>query len=431
MGVRKAISNMDPAARMEDKLTLLIPDFDTNDLNTLLPWLYGDGSDEQQPNPELVKAMCVGQPQTFTKMPEGAEDMPARPSVAQYAAAVANREALLKPEVDPRINPMDANSLFQVKDWGDDSDEDSDDDNYQEGPVHKLPRGRGRRRRYIQTENGWECVECGLAMSKREYMRGHYEECMGGGRVLPNVPKDLVIVGSEKGGMKRPLEGEEVIEGGIKKPKVEDEDILKCFGCKHVYRTLTEIRAHLAAYEKCSTSTWVCDDCPKTFGAERSLRIHTLQVHQTELICDKCAKTSVPITKSSSAIYKEPISPRKRKKTACTNAQSVRDLSITKRIWNVTWENTKRELSKKATINRKKSSFAISVEKSMETTNLGSITSRVTALSTNAKLVLVASKRLVVSNTTWHCILVLLHSTVESVGKLLLLGTNLFFIKNH
>ena len=36
---------------------------------------------------------------------------------------------------------------------------------------------------------------------------GHYEECMGGGRVLPNVPKDLVIVGSEKGGMKRPLEG--------------------------------------------------------------------------------------------------------------------------------------------------------------------------------------------------------------------------------
>ena len=44
-------------------------------------------------------------------------------------------------------------------------------------------------------------------MSKREYMRGHYEECMGGGRVLPNVPKDLVIVGSEKGGMKRPLEG--------------------------------------------------------------------------------------------------------------------------------------------------------------------------------------------------------------------------------
>ena len=77
---------------------------------------------------------------------------------------------------------------------------------------------------------------------------------------------------------------------GPKQTKVEDEDILKCFGCKHVYRTLVEIRAHLAAYEKCSSSTWVCDECPKTFGAERSLRIHTLQVHQTELICDKCAK---------------------------------------------------------------------------------------------------------------------------------------------
>ena len=154
---------------------MLLPDFDTNDLNTLLPWLYGDGSDEQQPNPELVKAMSIGQPQTFTKMPEGTEDgMPARQANTAAAAQYtnnANREFNIKPEVDPRINPMDANSLFQVKDWGDDSD-DSDDDNYQEGPVHKLPRGRGRRRRYIQTENGWECVECGLAMSKREYMRG-------------------------------------------------------------------------------------------------------------------------------------------------------------------------------------------------------------------------------------------------------------------
>ena len=111
---------------------------------------------------------------------------------------------------------------------------------------------------------------------------------MGGGKVLPNVPKDLVIVGSEKGGIKRKGEGE--AEDGAKRPKMEDDDILKCFGCKHVYRTLVEIRAHLAAYEKCSNSTWVCDECPKTFGAERSLRIHTLQVHQTELICDKCAK---------------------------------------------------------------------------------------------------------------------------------------------
>ena len=50
------------------------------------------------------------------------------------------------------------------------------------------------------------------------------------------------------------------------------------------------MRAHLAAYDRCSASTWVCDECPKTFGAERSLRIHTLQIHQTELICDKCAK---------------------------------------------------------------------------------------------------------------------------------------------
>ena len=77
-------------------------------------------------------------------------------------------------------------------------------------------------------------------------MRGHYEECMGGGKVLPNVPKDLVIVGSEKGGVKRKKAGEAGEEGAkaegvegeteTKKVKTEDEDILKCFGCKHVYR---------------------------------------------------------------------------------------------------------------------------------------------------------------------------------------------------
>ena len=60
--------------------------------------------------------------------------------------------------------------------------------------------------------------------------------------------------------------------------------------CSFTCRSLVEMRAHLAAYDRCSASTWVCDECPKTFGAERSLRIHTLQIHQTELICDKCAK---------------------------------------------------------------------------------------------------------------------------------------------
>lgn len=297
--LRKAILNIDPAGRASDEpLTILLPDFSTDDLNTLLPWLYGDGSDEQQPDFELVLAMGIGQPQTFTKLPEGiesAQELKYHYAAAANAAAAARMQEY-KTEMDPRLNPMDANSLFAVKDWNqpDDSESDDDDD-YLDGPVHKLPRGRGRRRRYVQTDNGWECVECGLAMSKREYMRGHYEECMGGGKVLQNVPKDLVIVGSEKGGIKKRKaeeggEGEEDEEVIDKKAKIEDEDVLKCFGCKHVYRTLVEMRAHLAAYDKCSNSTWVCDECPRTFGAERSLRIHTLQIHQAELICDKCAK---------------------------------------------------------------------------------------------------------------------------------------------
>ena len=50
---------------MDEPLTVLLPDFNTDDLNSLLPWLYGDGSDEQQPNPELVKAMSIGNDQFY------------------------------------------------------------------------------------------------------------------------------------------------------------------------------------------------------------------------------------------------------------------------------------------------------------------------------------------------------------------------------
>ena len=64
-------------------------------------------------------------------------------------------------------------------------------------------------------------------------MRGHYLECMGRGKALLNLPKELV----EKGGIEK-NKGE---EGGEKQgthdtKKVKHEDVLKCYGCKHVYR---------------------------------------------------------------------------------------------------------------------------------------------------------------------------------------------------
>merc|ERR1712001_757566 len=124
---------MDPAARMEDKLTVLLPDFDTDDLNTLLPWLYGDGSDEQQPDPELIKAMSIGQPQTFTKLPEGVESVEQLKQQAQINAAAQfqqanNMAAPMKPELDPRLAPMDTNSLFAVKEWNQEESSEADDD---------------------------------------------------------------------------------------------------------------------------------------------------------------------------------------------------------------------------------------------------------------------------------------------------------------
>jgi hypothetical protein len=107
--LRKAILNIDPAGRAADEpLTILLPDFSTDDLNTLLPWLYGDGSDEQQPDFELVKALAIGQPQTFMKATEGDDDV--KPFRGQFQGNFD-----FKPEMDPRVNPMDPNNLFSLK----------------------------------------------------------------------------------------------------------------------------------------------------------------------------------------------------------------------------------------------------------------------------------------------------------------------------
>merc|ERR1712241_188638 len=148
------------------------------------------------------------------------------------------------------------------------------------------------------------------------------------------------------------------------------------------------------------------------------------------LFATNAPKTLVPITKSSFAICKEHTSPRKRKKTVCTNAQNVQDLSITRRIWNAIWPNTRKVLSRRVTISKKRSSFATNAEKSTEITNHGSTTSRVTALYINAKLVPVVSKHLVVSNTTWLCILVLLLSIAASAEKPLSPATSCCSIKS-
>ena len=59
-------------------------------------------------------------------------------------------------------------------------------------------------------------------------MRGHYLECMGRGKALLNLPKELV----EKGGIEK-NKGE---EGAPDTKKVKHDDVLKCYGCKHVYR---------------------------------------------------------------------------------------------------------------------------------------------------------------------------------------------------
>merc|ERR1719323_2696270 len=58
-------------------------------------------------------------------------------------------------------------------------------------------------------------------------------------------------------------------------------------------------------------------------------------------------KTLVQITKSFFVIYKERILPRKRKKTVCTSVQSVPEVSITRRTWNDTWPNIRKEHSRR------------------------------------------------------------------------------------
>ena len=85
----------------------------------------------------------------------------------EYEIATTNIKSLFKMNTNTiHKDNKDKKSKYSLKSSTLLSNSDDDDD-IQEGPFHKLPRGgRGRRRRYIQTETGWECVECGMAMSK-------------------------------------------------------------------------------------------------------------------------------------------------------------------------------------------------------------------------------------------------------------------------
>ena len=85
----------------------------------------------------------------------------------EYEIATTNIKSLSKMNTNTiHKDNKDKKSKYSLKSSTLLSNSDDDDD-IQEGPFHKLPRGgRGRRRRYIQTETGWECVECGMAMSK-------------------------------------------------------------------------------------------------------------------------------------------------------------------------------------------------------------------------------------------------------------------------
>ena len=81
---------------------------------------------------------------------ESLEQLQRQTQAAAYQSGMNFGQGLpVKPEIDARLAPMDNGNIFAVKSWNQEESSDDDDDNIQEGPVHKLPRGRGRRRRYF------------------------------------------------------------------------------------------------------------------------------------------------------------------------------------------------------------------------------------------------------------------------------------------
>ena len=81
---------------------------------------------------------------------ESLEQLQRQTQAAAYQTNFGGQGIQVKPEIDARLAPMDNANIFAVKEWNQqDESSDDDDDNIQDGPVHKLPRGRGRRRRYI------------------------------------------------------------------------------------------------------------------------------------------------------------------------------------------------------------------------------------------------------------------------------------------
>ena len=100
--------------------------------------------------------------------------------------------------------------------------------------------------------------------------------------------------------------------------------------------------------------------------------------------------TNVPrisglITRNSSGICKGLTSPKRKRKTECTNVENAPDHLIMRKIWSAIWLNIRKAHSNQATLNNKRNLFAINVERFMAIINHGFIMLRVIASSINAK----------------------------------------------
>lgn len=244
------LTNLDNWAHGDEKVTIVIPDFEADSWQIIANHLYGL-EDVNNLDNDLVKTLRIGQNSDNDVKPE--------PRLVDDSAAGA----------------ADFQPLIEA-----DYDENDDDDQEEEQKSGWITFIDGESE---AVNDNWECIKCGQEMTQNDYFTRHYHMC---------VKQATLKVASKTS---------KVVPMGRKTQYVKTATgLTQCVKCGEAKKTKADFKNHSLVCGSVQ-KRHACPRCPKSFHYERHLRNHieshdepakpvkvSKRAKKTTFLCDKC-----------------------------------------------------------------------------------------------------------------------------------------------
>ena len=277
----------------EQDIDVSLPDFSISEMHPILPFLYGFAEHSTEVEGALVNCLWFGrteggQAQAFKQELDSCWNFPiikqeygvdeqenvnSNFKTNKSHKNYSNNNPLVNIEVDPSYFVPNYLEYDCDEDWQPENNSiakkrktkktrnkikkpkvakvkletECDDDSFDKSEK------KGRKLRYREVENGWQCTICDTILDQRHKFRHHADSCF-----------DL------------------------------DDDGFKCGECKEYFKNISLLKEHLKTSQNCSatdvtTPTLICEQCPKPhlFYNTRKFEAHSLR-HQSVIQCNDC-----------------------------------------------------------------------------------------------------------------------------------------------